>query len=127
MSVVSRSRILLPILQTLNQQVAPFCFNKQLSSRIVIALFDYTTQQLYAATPTTQTPKNIRQRPEIMSKEKKEKKRKEPEPATIENTTKEEETKKVSIIRCFMLCSSTSSLSFDVRVMKKRERLDLIS
>ena len=60
-------------------------------------------------------------------KEKKEKKRKEPEPATIENT-KEEETKKVSIIRCFMLCSSTSfSLSLDTGVIKTRERFDLIS
>lgn len=65
--------------------------------------------------------------PSKEKKEKKEKKRKEPEPATIENTKEEEETKKVSIIRCFMLCSSTSSLSFDVRVIKKRERLDLIS
>jgi hypothetical protein len=117
--------------------------NKQLFHRIVISRSLITRQQLYAAVTTTQTPKNIRQRPEIMSKEnkekkqkkekkekkdsesptgspskekkeKKEKKRKEPEPATIENT-KEEDTKKVRSIRCFMSRSSTSFLSLLTR------------
>ena len=46
--------ILLPNVKTLNNN-APFWFNKQLSSRIVIALFDYTRTALRSNTNNTNT------------------------------------------------------------------------
>ena len=69
-----------------------------------------------ASKRTTLKGRNVVQKLKLMREEKKrrketkEKKRKEPEPATIENT-KEEDTKKVRSIRCFMSRSSTSFLS----------------